>query len=695
VHNNNASTAIKLNPLSSTLAIPGVVLLLSAAVLGWISYDEYQETIEQEYRFLDVHARIAQGQMGDLSHHVQQLLTRVAEELPQYPEQRRGEYSTELAKLNREIPDVKTLAVLDTRGRVVMAANPSLVGFDGSKREYFTAHLGRPIRDRLAISLPYKTVYGDYSVAFSLPILDRQDESVGIAVAGIHDGFFESVLKEIQPTRQLSSAFIVNNRGDYLYRLPDREGSIGQNATSNAAFQNFLHSGRQTTRGIGISPNDGLERMYVFRAIPDVPLNVGVSLPLYDVLTAWRRNLALRAVLFVLAAGVILRLAWTAQRRQQEALADEKYAELLIETANAMVIGVDSAGKMVVVNEATERVTGYRRVELIGRSIFDTLMPRDRFPRAWEAFLRYRESGQAARAFEAPILTRSGEERTIAWQNSAVFAHGSAPALLSFGIDMTERLQMQKLRDREEISRRLVGIQEEERRRLAIELHDRTSPNLSVLDINLKLLASALPTNAPTDLTHLIEDTSAMLEDTIASIRSVSLDFRPPLLDYAGLWPALTAYARQFTRRTGIEVKITGQEGLLRLDAEVEGNLFHIVQEAMMNCAQHSHAESLFIRQTCHGNEFILMILDDGAGFDPDACKSGRGLTMMHQRAKFIGGKLHIDSHPGKGACIAVRYSMSEATGYGQTPAAARPSASQVNAPLPATRPLAKHAVSR
>lgn len=648
---NLISLAPTSNPSTSIWAIPFAAFVIAGSVLAWVSYDEYQETLEQEYLFLDAHARIAQNQVANLVRNVRQVLTSVAE-LSKSPVARGPAYAARLRQLNHDVPEIRTLAVLDRSGRVEVAANPSLVGFDGSKREYFTTHQGGPRQFDLHISRPYKSVYGDYSVGFSLPLVDERQQITGIAVAGIHYNYFDGAVRDIRPALPRSTFAIVNDDGDFLYHQPDPEITVGKNVSANESFQRFLHSQRTTIYDTAISQTDGLRRMYVHRAIADTPLSISISLPVDDALATWRRNLILRIALFILGSGLILRLTATAHRRQQEALESREFTNRLMQTANAMMVGVDSEGMVIAVNEATERVTGYRSDELMGRSFFDTIMPRERFPRAWNAFLDYRQTGEVPRAIDAPILTRSGEKRIVAWQNSTVFTHGDSLAVLSFGIDVTERVQLQQMRNREEVSRRLVGIHEEERRLLAVELHDRTSPNLTVLDFNLRALAGALPPDASPQLADLIEDTSATLRDTIASIRAVSFDFRPPLLDYAGLWPALSAYARQFNRRTGIVVQMAGKESP-RSAPEIETNLFRIAQEALANCALHSRAGRVLISQTRDDDEIRLTVADDGIGFDAER-EWGQGLTTMRQRAQFIGGRLELETLPGEGTRITV-----------------------------------------
>jgi two-component system cell cycle sensor histidine kinase/response regulator CckA len=127
------------------------------------------------------------------------------------------------------------------------------------------------------------------------------------------------------------------------------------------------------------------------------------------------------------------------RKRSEEALHQAKdYAENLIRTANAIVVVLDAKGSIQVFNEAAERITGYSRTELKDRSWFETLCPRDRYPDVWEIFSRL-QSGNLPKNMENPILTKSGEERYILWQNNEIEEQGKIVGTISFGIDITER----------------------------------------------------------------------------------------------------------------------------------------------------------------------------------------------------------------------------------------------------------------
>jgi len=129
----------------------------------------------------------------------------------------------------------------------------------------------------------------------------------------------------------------------------------------------------------------------------------------------------------------------TERKKAEDALRNAKdYAENLIQTANAIVVGLDTNGKIQVFNNAAEKITGYTRNELEGRNWFEVIVPRDRYPYVWEEFQRLMVSG-ILKNLENPILTKNGEERYIAWQNNEVREQGRIVGTVSFGIDITER----------------------------------------------------------------------------------------------------------------------------------------------------------------------------------------------------------------------------------------------------------------
>lgn len=219
--------------------------------------------------------------------------------------------------------------------------------------------------------------------------------------------------------------------------------------------------------------------------------------------------------------------------------------------------------------------------------------------------------------------------------------------------DITERVEAEQRY--KAMSLRLLGAQEAARRQLAGELHDRTSANLAALGINLDVTDMALNSADWLEVGARMSDNRALLEDTVASIREICTELRPPVLDYAGLMPAIEAYASQFSRRTGIVVTLDCTGNATKLATHVESALFRIVQEALTNVAKHAEAHDVQVRLSWVGAGLHLTVTDDGRGFDAASVTAqGQGLITMRESAAFCGAEFYLVSSPGGGTRVQV-----------------------------------------
>jgi signal transduction histidine kinase len=211
--------------------------------------------------------------------------------------------------------------------------------------------------------------------------------------------------------------------------------------------------------------------------------------------------------------------------------------------------------------------------------------------------------------------------------------------------------------------RRLAGTllraQDEERRRIARELHDSTGQNLVVAG----LLADQIRRAAPSTCDSVVNDLNEVLQRSILEVRTVSYLLHPPMLDDAGLSLALKSFANGFSKRTGLLVDFDLPDDLERLPPDVELVLFRVVQEALTNVWRHSGSATARIRivhRLAHdGKQVILTVEDAGKGISESAAVlssrrmtdhrfSGLGISGMRERLRQIGGLLEIDSTVGQ-----------------------------------------------
>ena len=229
--------------------------------------------------------------------------------------------------------------------------------------------------------------------------------------------------------------------------------------------------------------------------------------------------------------------------------------------------------------------------------------------------------------------------------------------------DITERKNSENaLRDSgaqlQALTRRLVELQESERKDFARELHDRISPTLTSLSINLKLIKDALPPALRQALAPTLADSRTQVREATMAMRDVMGNLRPHSLDDHGLLAALHWYANEFTRRAGIAVSVHGSQGSERARPEVELALFRIAQEALNNVAKHAHATSVVISFGSAGSEWRMSVVDDGVGLRPHEASrpsTGLGLVTMRERAQAIGGRFNVEGLPQGGTRITVQ----------------------------------------
>jgi len=227
-------------------------------------------------------------------------------------------------------------------------------------------------------------------------------------------------------------------------------------------------------------------------------------------------------------------------------------------------------------------------------------------------------------------------------------------ALAMYNAQLLAELQRDKA-NLEELSRRIIRSQEEERRRISRELHDEAGQALTAIKLNAELLASKLPTEAA-DLRQIARDTANLASSLINEIRRIAAALRPAMLDDLGLLPTLRWYAKNIENRYSLKVRLINEGLNKRLDPTFEATVYRIVQEALTNVVRHAQANEATVKLYCNGAALRITISDDGRGMDPSAATVGTGLTGMRERAHLFGGTLRIESEPSKGTVLTVSF---------------------------------------
>ena len=357
---------------------------------------------------------------------------------------------------------------------------------------------------------------------------------------------------------------------------------------------------------------------------------------------------------------------------------DRKNAERrlrdIIETMAEAVMIIGADGNYELVNRETEELLGRSRDRIIGSRQGDApwarLAVEGRPLRVEELPLeRLRRGEPALHGIEFQLTLPEGPPRTILMNAGPLrdAAGNFAGAVLS-GSDITER----KVAERRlaeytarlgTLSRRVLTVQEEERRAVARELHDELGQVLTAVRLNLQTLRRR---SRDPELGPVFEDGLALLETAIAEVRALSMRLRPTILDDLGLEAALRSHLERSRARAELALDAEISLPQRRLDPAVETACFRIVQEAMTNVVRHATASRLGVTLGVVGGELVLSIRDDGQGFDPAvaARRAARGesagLSGMEERAQLAGGRLEIHAAPGRGTEVRAVFPLAE-----------------------------------
>ena len=375
---------------------------------------------------------------------------------------------------------------------------------------------------------------------------------------------------------------------------------------------------------------------------------------------------------------------------------DEGMRQLLaaiVDSSDDAIVSKTLDGIITSWNLGAERLFGYTAAEAVGRHI-TLIIPDDRRAEEEDVLARLRR-GDRIDHFETVRRTKDGRLVPISLTVSPVRdSRGKIIGASKVARDITDRTLAERMRrraheeleervrertaqlvdanaslmremverqraeqERIQLLTRLILAQEDERRRIARELHDQLGQQLTALRLTLETL-KAQPIERP-ELRAQVETLQELALQLDEEVAFRVRELRPNVGESLGLRAALTNYVRSWSKHVGIRAELhTGRLTAERLTSEIETVVYRLAQEALNNVAKHARADHVDVLLERNAEHLSLIIEDDGIGFDPSSAEAngqGLGLIGMRERAALIGADLQIESSPGRGTTIIVR----------------------------------------
>lgn len=368
-----------------------------------------------------------------------------------------------------------------------------------------------------------------------------------------------------------------------------------------------------------------------------------------------------------------------AERKNAQELLQESELKFrsVVESAQDGIVTVDARGRMVAVNRGIEELFGYRREELLGKSV-TRLIPRPLRAAALFTLKSLAEGGEQQhlkRPIQSVGLHRDGSEFSLeftlaTWRTRAgIFFTGVVR-------DIRERKQaelalresrehyirlFEEARTMEEnlrqLSNKVLTVQEEERKHISRELHDEIGQALTAVNVSIAMLRSHAAGDEA--FRRKVDHAQKLLEQSMDLVHRFARELRPSMLDHLGPVAALQNYVKSFTERTGIKTEVEGTVSVEQLNNQQGTVLYRVAQESLTNVFKHAQATKVKIRLRQLASAVSMEIIDNGRAFDvpgPDHARGRQplGLLGMQERVRLVNGQFAIESVPKRGTTVRV-----------------------------------------
>lgn len=565
------------------------------------------------------------------------------------------------------LPQAKTIYLVDAKGMPVNSSlQQPLPNVSVADRDYFRYFANGGADDLVISRLEKSRLDGQMVYFVSMRLQDADGRFRGVLVASMRNNFFESLFDSVGP-EMAGRILLLGKDGVLLASKPQDRERYGAAVGDRVALAEL--SGEAGKDVVLADETSSVNKWYVaYRRVAKYPLVISAALDEENALISWRRVLfpIIGAVFLILlmvttTTFLIVRnlsrkdLLETALRESDEQLRD------MVQSVRDAIVTVNSAKRIVLFNRSAERMFRVPAQQAIGRDLEELLS--DCLPQTQLTILmRYLERGWQSPAIPVTTgiieLVRDEQEFPVELSLSTTSFRGET-LLTSVFRDLSERRRAEHQlfetnRQLQQLSASLQNVREEERVRIARELHDELGQLLTGIRMEVSWLGGRL-TAEQQNLNGKIGAIKGQIDQTIASVRRISSELRPSVLDDLGFAAAAAWYVDQFSARTGLKVALVLSSDDPEQGGAVATALFRVLQESLTNVARHAKASKVEVRVVLRDDEWVLSIRDDGVGFIQDARRqTGFGLVGMRERVQILDGRFSIRTSPGAGTLIEV-----------------------------------------
>ncbi len=339
------------------------------------------------------------------------------------------------------------------------------------------------------------------------------------------------------------------------------------------------------------------------------------------------------------------------RKSAEEALLKERnFTNLLIDTAQVIIIVLDQQGRIVRFNRYIEKISGYSFAEVYGKNWIKIFISKNEQSRLVEIFNQVINDNSSEKIINV-ILTKDGRKREIEWVNTVLYdIDNNIQGVLAVGHDITEQ---------REIEQAFANHAEQVQQRIGQELHDGLGQELTGIGMLAKSLQKKLEANSLPEA-HSLNEIIDYIQETQDKVRTIIKGVRPVEVTSNGLMHAIKELILSVRKNYGINCTFYYDQPMLTGDNFIASQIYYIIQEALINAVKHANANKISVIFEPDKDEFILKINDDGQGILKSSDSiSGYGLQIIKHRASLIGASISVESTIGKGVTIICKFKTS------------------------------------